>query len=302
MADLIQILPATQIDKEKWDRCINESSNGLIYSYTDYLHAMSENWHGLVIDDYKVVMPLPWKRKFGIRYGYTPPFIQQLGLIGMIDDINLQPILSSIHHFYLFADINFNFSNAAIQNSIPATQRTNLIIDLSQGYSLIQSQYKSDLKENIKKAGMLTYTEDTIEQSVSLYQTQYSERMPHITGNDYKNFYGLCLSLQKKKQCITRTITDENNHVLSTAVLLKDNKRMYNLMNTTTQEGRNKESNPFLLDQIIREFAGQSLLFDFEGSELPGVQAFYEKFGAVNQPYFYYHYNGLPWPLSLFRH
>ena len=302
MADLIQILAATQIDKEKWNRCINESSNGLIYAYTDYLHAMAENWHGLVIDDYIAVMPLPWKKKFGIRYGYTPPFIQQLGITGIVDTVTLQQVLLSIHHFYSFADIHFNFSNAAIQNITQSSHRTNLIIDLSQGYSIIQSHYKSNLKENIKKAGMLTYTEDTIEQAVSLYQTHYRKRMRHITGNNYKSFTDLCLSLQEKKQCFTRTATDENNQVLATAILLKDNKRIYNVMNTTTPEGRNKEANHFLLDQIIREFAGQPLLFDFEGSELPGVHSFYKKFGAVNQPYFHYHYNRLPWPIRLIRH
>jgi hypothetical protein len=43
---------------------------------------MSKNWHGIVIDDYAAVMALPWKRKLRIRYGYTPPFMQQLGIVG----------------------------------------------------------------------------------------------------------------------------------------------------------------------------------------------------------------------------
>ncbi len=73
------------------------------------------------------------------------------------------------------------------------------------------------------------------------------------------------------------------------------------MMNTTTQKGRDEEANHFLLDKVIKEFAGQPLLFDFEGSDLPGVREFYEKFGAINQPYFHYHYNGLSWPLRLLK-
>lgn len=301
MADLIQILPAAQIDTIKWDRCISESNNGLIYSTADYLNAMAGNWHGLVVEDYKAVMPLPWKRKFGIRYGYTPPFIQQLGLSGIIDDNDLHQVLSLIHDFYSLTDIHFNFSNRAIQYITGAIQRNNLIIDLAQGYQIIQSHYKSDLKENIKKAATLSYAEGTIEQAVSLYQIHYGERMMHIPPKVYTDFHRLCLLLHRKQQCLVRAVSDENGHILSAALLLKDGKRIYNVMNTTTQEGRNKEANHFLLDQIIREFAGQPLLFDFEGSELPGVRAFYEKFGAVSQPYFHYHYNGLLWPLRLLK-
>jgi len=301
MTGQIQILPAEQIDKGKWDHCINENANGLIYSSTDYLNAMAENWHALVIDDYKAVMPLPWKKKFGIRYGYTPPFIQQSGLSGDLTGIDLQKVLATIQDFYSFADIHFNFSNTAIQNFTPAIQLTNFIIDLSQGYGSIQSHYKPGLKATLKKAGTLTYSEGDSKQAVSLSKMYYSDRVQHVTENDYKNFDKLCFSLHEKQQCLTRTANDETNTVLSTALFLKDGKRIYHLLNATTQEGRNKEANHFLLDQVIREFAGQSLLLDFEGSELPGVRAFYEKFGAVNQPYFHYHYNGLPWPLRILK-
>ena len=52
---------------------------------------------------------------------------------------------------------------------------------------------------------------------------------------------------------------------------------------------------------MIKEFAGKPLLFDFEGSDIQGVKSFYEKFGAVNQPYFHYHHNQLPGILKLLK-
>ena len=65
-------------------------------------------------------------------------------------------------------------------------------------------------------------------------------------------------------------------------------------MNTTTLKGRKTEANYFLIAQVLREWAGNDLLFDFEGSEIPGVALFYEKFGAQLQPYFHWHHNQLP--------
>ena len=84
MADQIEILSSSDINKEKWNHCISTNANGLIYSTTDYLDAMAQNWHGIVINDFQAVMPLPWKKKFGILYAYTPPFMQQLGVCGEI--------------------------------------------------------------------------------------------------------------------------------------------------------------------------------------------------------------------------
>jgi hypothetical protein len=69
-------------------------------------------------------------------------------------------------------------------------------------------------------------------------------------------------------------------------------------MNSTTPDGRKKEANHFLLDQVIKEFAGKPLIFDFEGSDVPGIKSFYEKFGAINQPYYSLHFNLLPAPFK----
>ena len=304
MKSKIRILASENIDKDRWNRCVAENENGLIYSTTQYLDAICTNWHGLVVDDYAAVMALPWKKKFGIRYGYIPPFIQQLGLIGDNGNISFAELIQSIQEFISFADIHFNFANTSLQDIIPVVSRTNLVIDLSHSLNAIRSVYKNDAKENIRKATshkLLYSTETNIDKALSFYQLQYGERIKHIQASDYNNFLQLSHHLEIKSECFTREVTDEAGNILTIALFLKDEKRIYNLMNTTLPEGRNKEANYFLLDGVIEEFAGQSLLFDMEGSDLPGVRAFYEKFGAISEPYFYYHYNRLPWPLRLLK-
>ena len=304
MKSTITILPAREIDENKWNHCVVENTNGLIYSSTAYLNAMAENWQGLIIDDYASVMALPWKKKIGIRYAYTPPFIQQLGLIGDTTSVDWQELLAAVQGFISFADIHFNFSNTAIQSITEVFPKTNLVLDLAVGYLAIESGYKTDLKENIKKAntGHVVYGNEDYKIGIERYKSYYRERMPHIKENDYNNFLRLCQSLQKKDQCFARSVRNESGDVLAIGVFLSDQKRIYNLMNTTSKKGRDKEANHLLLNSVIKEFSGKCLLFDFEGSELPGVRFFYEKFGAENEPYFHYHFNGLPWLLRKFKH
>ncbi len=295
------ILPSSHIDAPKWNKCISNSQNGLIYASSDYLNAMADNWHGIVIDDYRAVMPIPWRIKMRFRYAYMPAFMQQLGLVGDYTMTDLEAVLRTLPDFVSLADIHFNFSNTALSSRKEVSAKTNLVIDLSDGYDTIYALYRKDLKENIRKAGQLSYENYTVEQARDLYRKQYAARMPHVSDVDYHHFSELCARFHQHDQCIVRCVQDEDATVLASAILLKDTRRIYNLANAVTPQGREKAANDFLLDRILHEFAGQPLIFDFEGSELRGVKAYYEKFGAVNQPYFYYHYNGLPWPLRLFK-
>ena len=54
----IQYLLHYEIDKSKWDKCINGADNGLIYGYSFYLDHMAKHWDALVLNDYEAIMPL----------------------------------------------------------------------------------------------------------------------------------------------------------------------------------------------------------------------------------------------------
>lgn len=301
MQDQPQILPAAKIDRHKWDACVQTANNGLIYARCDYLDHCCDSWYGLVFGDYASVVPLPLRRKLGIRYYYQPPFVQQLGLIG---DAAPSDIMAAILQLARYGDIQFNFANAELAVPLGAETRTNLVIDLSPGYERIASAYKKDLVLNLSKAAKSNLVVDTagnIQEAIELYHQLYGSRTPQVKPADYKKFTALCEKLATTGNCFVRRIVDAQGRLMATGVFLKGEKRIYNMMNSTTAEGRAQEANHWLIDAVIREFAGQQLLFDFEGSDLPGVKAFYEKFGAVNQPYYSLHFNRFPFPLRLLK-
>ena len=78
----IQYLQQQQVDKIKWDQCIGNAANGLVYAYSFYLDAMAKHWDALVLGDYEAVMPLTWNKKYGVQYLYQPPFAAALGVFG----------------------------------------------------------------------------------------------------------------------------------------------------------------------------------------------------------------------------
>ena len=60
----VSYLQNKDIDKIKWDKCIDTASNGLIYAYSFYLDTMAKHWDALVMNDYEAVMPITWNKKF----------------------------------------------------------------------------------------------------------------------------------------------------------------------------------------------------------------------------------------------
>ncbi|CAN5635847.1 hypothetical protein BH10BAC2_BH10BAC2_43380 [soil metagenome] len=295
----IDIIPSHEIDQKKWDSCIRSSSNPLIYAYTYYLDHLADNWHGLIINDYEAVLPVPWRKKYGIRYCYDVPFIQQLGCFAASNKGYTSLLVQQLFKVCKYGDYNFNFLNIVAD----AEQCTNCIIDLSQDYESITSCYKGDLENNLRKASRqsLTYLQENHETAIAIYKDLYNHRMPNITVKDYENFVRLSHYLHQQNNIVVRKVINANNELLAVALLLKDEQRLYNLMNSTTETGRKTEANHFLFDMILKEFAGSKLIFDFEGSDIPGVKSFYEKFGAVDQPYCKIHFNHLPFPLKLLK-
>ena len=300
-----------EIDKTKWDCCIRQSKQAIIYAESAYLDNMAGEWDALILGDYEAVMPLCCRKKWGIRYLYQPAFMQQGGIFSslQIDSIMLEAFLDVCKEYFLFAEISMNFGNEIITQisgkHIILRTCNNYLLDISKSYKNIASNYQPYFSERICRAekNQLTYCEHhSIKEATQLFRSLYENRMKGVSNSDWINFYKLCLHYEKQQRVIVRSVTSSSSgDILAMILLLKDEHRMYNMMSSVTENGKKALANYFLYDQVIKEYAERSLIFDFEGSDLPGVSYFYEKIATRNQPYYFFKYNNLPFPLSLFK-
>jgi len=299
----IRYLRHGDIDPEQWDRCIEGSLSPLIYGRSYYLDEMAaDQWDALVLDDYQAVMPLAWRKKYGIRYLYQPAFTQQTGVFSRAPaGVSLiTAFLKEADRRFRFAEIYLNYTNT----NPTSAPRANFILDLRLPYEDLLAHYKKDLVRNLRRAkrSPLLYVKDfNLQTALSSFRREYGRRMPAVKEDDYRRFHGLCGYLAERGQVLTRAVLDEDRQPLCSAVFLRDAQRFYLIHSTTPAAGRVTESNHFLLDQFIREWAGSPIVLDFEGSDLPGIAHFYSNFGCIDQPYFFYRRNRLPWPLRLLK-
>jgi hypothetical protein len=305
MQTAIKLCASHEIDPIKWNSCIANNANGLIYSQYQYLNLLTKKWSAIVIGDYAAVLPLPWNQKWGIRYYQAIPFIQQLGLIGNIDKNQIPIVLELIKKFAKYGDLFFNYSNKELAMAVPILTKTNLVLDLRQDYISTAKNYKKDLTQNVEKAKKhhpIYQTNTQFSNTLEIYQQQYGNRFNWVSQSDFQKLAEVLTFYASTDQCLVRELIDQTTEeLLASVILLKDNKRLYLLVNAITAKGRQQSSNHLLIDSIIHEFSGTPLLLDFEGSEIQGVQDFYSNFHPQNQPYFHFHHNRLVWPLKLLK-
>ncbi|MDP9229572.1 MAG: hypothetical protein M3O67_02735 [Bacteroidota bacterium] len=310
----IQYLTHTDIDKKKWDDCIHKAVNGLIYGYSFYLDNMAMHWDALVLstglhseNDYEAVMPLTWKKKWGIKYLYQPAFTQQGGIFfkTKLPAEFIKTFTAKTCDDFKFAEIAFNFSNdlSLFKNDLQIVYRNNYILNLQKPYAGLYDDYLPNFKKSLRRIKKfdLNYTiTDDFSIAINLYRQLY-ERFSFFSASDLLNFENICRLLSKENKVIARYVYDTENKLLAAVLLLKDEKRLYNMISCITAEGKKREANYFLYDNLISEFAGNSLLFDFEGSDLAGVSDFYKKFNPENQVYPFIKFNTLHPIFKLFK-
>jgi hypothetical protein len=303
-APSIRYLRRREIDTTQWDACIDNALNRLIYGHSFYLDAMADGqWDALVLGDYLAVMPLPWRSRAGIRYLYQPSFTQQTGIFSaeQVPPVLVEAFLEKVRRHFRFAEIYLNYGN-----SHPRLQEhANFILPLDAPYDQLAANFKQDLTRNLRHTERLplNYVKAAdLATALENYRIHYGDRTPHVRSEDYHHFAGICFHWQQKGQLVIRGVIGDKQQWLATAILLQDKRRLTLLQSTTLPAGRPLHANHYLLDQLIREWAGSGFLLDFEGSDIPGIAHFYKNFGSVDQPYYFYRHNGLPWPISLFKH
>ena len=297
----IRYIPCKEIDFTKWDNCISNASNGLIYSYSWYLNHITSQWDALVLNDYEAVMPLTWNRKYGICYLYQPFLTAQLGVSGNnITAGLLESFLQAIPSKFRYWDFYLNHHNVYALKNFHLYQRKNYILDLDKPYEELYNNYRENSQRNIRKAQQLGCTtekdfdvEKVIELAVQQMRT-YTKESSDNTGRFiklYKYLHGI-------QQAITYGILNGKKELAASCVFIFSHNRAYYILVGNHPDGRTIGASHSLIDAFIKDHAGKKLLLDFEGSDIRNLAFFYSSFGASEEMYAGIKLNRLPFYLK----
>jgi hypothetical protein len=298
MADAaIQYLRKHEIDISRWNRCIEEAGNGLIYAYAFYLDAMATDWDALVLGDYEAVMPLPWRKKWGTHYLYQPAFTASLGIFGKaVTPALVAAFIDAIPARFKLIEINCNHGNV-LPAAAHVVVRNNYTVNLQKSYEALYQAYRENIRRNIKKSQQLQLRYATgipVEEVIRLSQNQL-QHLTNLTPADYKHFGELCQYLLQEGKALTSGVYTPAGELVASCVYFFSHHRAYYILVGNHPNGKTLGASHYLIDRFIYDHAGRNLLLDFEGSDIRNLAFFYSSFGASLETYPALRINRLPW-------
>ena len=306
---MIKYLSNEQIDRRKWDEAIARSFNGIVYAYSWYLDIVSPKWDALVKDDYKSVMPLTWRKKYGITYLFQPFFTQQLGVFSTEKsgaDL-VQQFLEAIPEKFKFVEINlntFNLSNSSNLSNFPIKKNSTHELDLIESYENLEKNYLQNLRRNLKKAAsnnLHIAFNNQPKTVIKLFRENRGAVISKLKERDYNALIQLINQSAQRGKAHVITVVNAHNELCAGAFFIESNNKVIFLFSGLSEEGKAKGAMPFLIDSFIKQNAGKNITLDFEGSNDVNLARFYKSFGSKECVYPQVKINRLPFPMNLLK-
>jgi hypothetical protein len=281
----IIFLKNKEIDRVKWDYCIENSCNGMFYAMSWCLDTVAENWDALIIGDYEIVFPVTYIKRFGISILYTPLCIQQLGVFSQqqLSEEILTAFLKAIPKKFLFGKLKLNSKNIFTQDcGFQIENCVNIEQDISTSIDILRKNYKRNIIENLKKAHKNNVY---IEESTNFHNTIETYRSNKgICYRTEEIYYELAYKLMdvltaKQLLIVHEAYSAEGKFIAGEIAVLFKNKIMLRILGCNS-EGYRTGATSLVIDSIFERFAGIKEICDFGGSNAESVAYFYSGFGG----------------------
>jgi len=310
---MIRYLGPGELNRPQWDALLAQAPDGLIYGLSWYLDIVSPGWAALVKEEngrYVAGLPLPERRKFGLRYLKQPLFAQQLGFFSLAPPTaaDWQQIGQLLARRYRFiTQYAFNTSNEALLAASPlpglaGADFTTYYLSLRPGYPQLLAGYKANRRWRLNQArrrGLRVEVSTDIDGLVRLFAENTAPKIYGIIGEAYEYRLLRALYAAASQRGLARMwqARAAGGEVVAMILLFEYRGRLTYIFNASTLAGKEAGAISVLLDEVFRTYAGQDVTFDFEAPEVASVAHFYSSFGSVAMPFRAITANRLPWPV-----
>lgn len=303
---MIRYFKHYDIDKAKWDACIEKSTNGIIYAYSWYLDIVSPGWEALVTGDYDIIMPLTQRKKYGIHYLYQPYFTQQLGVFfsGKPDEQIVGNFLNAIPSSYRFVEINLNtFNKISLPEYIIKSSLTHEL-PLNDTYENRYKQFSENNRRNVKKAEKshlkIVYDVNASD-IINMFRKNRGKDIRNLKNKDYDMLQKLIEECNRRGVAEILGVKTSSSELCAGAFFVEKNGKKIFLFSAINEEGKKYSAMFFLINHVIKKAILCETKIDFHGSNDSDIARFYKGFGAQEINYYKAKKNKLPVILRMIK-
>lgn len=274
------------VDKEKWNRCITRSLSPTFFADYDFLSVANPEWAALIEDDYVAVMPLPWRKKRGLKYIYNPFFYSRLGIFASeaITDAKTAQFVAAIPRSFISAEVNLNEVTPVATLEGKWNCQVSHRLSLNDTYDAISRHFSSNHRRNIKAARSCSQqlcADLAISDIITLFRNNRGkDRHIRIKEADYANFERMCEFAAARGLLEVWGSRSADGTLLAGMVFLRDGNRLWFWFSGRDERYADRKAMFFLMDEYIRQHAETQYILDFNGSKNENVARFYSGFGG----------------------
>lgn len=239
-----------------------------------------------MLDDYRLVLPLPIKRSFGrLKQVHRAAFTQQGGPFGRIEAGDTSAMLTELPATILALELPLlaSVQEQDIPNNYQLRRRTNLTLDLSADYPALVAGFSKTLRKKLRRYPEVKLTPARVDTVLEVYRTSSGERSG-LKDHHYKIIRNLMAACRARGFGHLYQLETEAG-VLAAGFFPEYRGRIINLFGGSTPLGFSEDGMARLLAAVIKNHQGQGNILDLEGSDIPGVADFFKSFGPSNSPY-----------------
>ncbi|MBX2972470.1 MAG: GNAT family N-acetyltransferase [Flavobacteriales bacterium] len=292
------------IDKTEWDRLLLRCPDRLWYMQSWVLDLCCPQWEALIGDDGSI-MPLIWRRKYGVSYLYQPYAVQQQGVFSPNRDANTDAaLLDAVPERFRYWDIHVNAAmhvRAGRDEKLSASNTQDLLLD--KDATALRAGYSQGHRRNLRKCGddpPVIVRDITSAEFVALFDRTTGKRFGNIPQGGMLLLERMIAGALQRGQCSLLGVR-EAGALIAAACFMEWEGRSILLKSANDKAGSDRQAMFHIVDRYISEHAGSGVLLDFAGSNTASTARFNEGFGARSSVYLRLVRNRLPAPIKWFK-
>ena len=176
--------------------------------------------------------------------------------------------------------------------------RTNIELKIENS-NVIEAGYSNSLKKNINKASKQNLTHELITNVDKFIRYFESFTLPKVASNSYNayEFKSILNKIKEENRAHLHILKSENG-IVAYAFISSFNNRYTLLLSGVSDDGKPMKAMDLLLHKVLHHHVGKDHIFDFEGSDIPGVKKFFLKYGGEEKKYPEFKVNNFPFPFN----
>ncbi|MEM9024824.1 MAG: GNAT family N-acetyltransferase, partial [Bacteroidota bacterium] len=216
----------------------------MLYARSWYLDVICPEWGAVVEGDYTRIMPVIFRKKWGMAYLFQSYHAQQLGVFSAapVTPPQVEAFLQAIPRQFRWVDMKLNHGNTIAENGFRVVSHKNFELALNAPYAQLAAAYATNVRRNLRKAQAMDLVvacgENDHGDMVALFRANKGQQLHMLDERYYATLDRILTAARQRDLLEVWSVRHPQKGLLGGGIFLRGDGRLIFLLNITTAEGK----------------------------------------------------------------